>query len=121
VVQAAVKMVMEPIFENRFAKHSYGFRPGRGCKDVLQRVDELLGAGNTHIVDVDIKGYFDSIPHDKLMALVREHIADGRVWGSSKASSDKARWKEQNSPKQWTKNHPKDRKIPEKARRKAES
>ena len=81
VVQAAVRMVIEPIFENRFAKHSYGFRPGRGCKDALRRVEELLQAGNTQVVDVDIKGYFDSIPHDRLMALVREHVADGRVLG----------------------------------------
>jgi RNA-directed DNA polymerase len=81
VVQAAVRMVIEPIFENRFAKHSYGFRPGRGCKDALRRVEELLRAGRTHIVDVDIKGYFDSIPHDRLLALVRERIADGRVVG----------------------------------------
>jgi RNA-directed DNA polymerase len=81
VVQAALRMVIEPIFENRFAKHSYGFRPGRGCKDALRRVDELLKAGRTHVVEVDIKGYFDAIPHDRLMALVREHIADGRVLG----------------------------------------
>ena len=81
VVQAAVRMVIEPIFENRFAKHSYGFRPGCGCKDALRRVEELLRAGNTHVVDVDIKGYFDAIPHERLMALVREHIADGRVLG----------------------------------------
>lgn len=81
VVQAALRMVIEPIFENRFAKHSYGFRPGRGCKDALRCVDELLNAGRTHIVEVDIKGYFDAIPHDRLMALVREHIADGRVLG----------------------------------------
>lgn len=81
VVQAAVRMVIEPIFENRFARHSYGFRPGRGCKDALRRVEELLRAGNTHVVDVDIKGYFDAIPHDRLMALVREHLADGRVLG----------------------------------------
>jgi RNA-directed DNA polymerase len=74
-------MVIEPIYENRFAKHSYGFRPGRGCKDALRRVEELLGAGHTHVVDVDIKGYFDTIPHDRLMALVREHVADGRVLG----------------------------------------
>ena len=79
VVQAAVRMVIEPIFENRFAKHSYGFRPGCGCKDALRRVEELLHAGNTHVVDVDIKGYFDAIPHDRLMAQVRERIADGRV------------------------------------------
>jgi len=69
-------MVIEPIFENRFAKHSYGFRPGCGCKDALRRVEELLRAGNTQVVDVDIKGYFDTIPHDRLMALVREHVAD---------------------------------------------
>jgi len=81
VVQAAVRMVIEPIFENRFAKHSYGFRPGCGCKDALRRVEELLGAGYTHVVDVDIKGYFDAIPHDRLMRLVREHVADGRVLG----------------------------------------
>ena len=68
-------------FENCFHPHSYGFRPGRGCKDALRRVEELLKAGHTHIVDVDIKGYFDAIPHDRLMALVRQHVADGRVLG----------------------------------------
>lgn len=81
VVQAALRMVVEPIFESCFAPHSYGFRPGRGCKDALRRVDELLKAGRLHVVDVDIKGYFDSIPHERLMALVRERIADGRVLG----------------------------------------
>jgi RNA-directed DNA polymerase len=81
VVQAAVRMVIEPIFENRFAKHSYGFRPGRGCKDALRRVEELLQAGRQHVVEVDIKGCFDAIPHDRLMVLVREHIADGKVLG----------------------------------------
>jgi RNA-directed DNA polymerase len=81
VVQAAARMVIEPIFENRFAKHSYGFRPGRGCKDALRRVEELLSAGRQHVVEVDIKGYFDAIPHDRLMALMRELIADGRVLG----------------------------------------
>lgn len=79
VVQAAVKMVIEPVFEREFAEHSYGFRPGRGCKDALRRVDELLESGLIHVVDVDIQGYFDSIPHQRLMELVGEHIADGRV------------------------------------------
>ena len=81
VVQAAARMVIEPIFENRFHLHSYGFRPGRGCKDALRRVGELLEAEHTHIVEVDIKGYFDTIPHERLMGLVRERIADGRVLG----------------------------------------
>jgi RNA-directed DNA polymerase len=79
VVQSALKMVIEPIFEREFAEHSYGFRPGRCCKDALRRVDELLKSGALHVVDVDIKGYFDSIPHQRLMALVGERIADGRV------------------------------------------
>jgi RNA-directed DNA polymerase len=79
VVHTATKMVIEPIFEREFAEHSYGFRPGRGCKDALRRVDELLQSGLNHVVDVDIKGYFDSIPHERLMALVGERIADGRV------------------------------------------
>ena len=79
VVQTAVRMAIEPVFESRFHPHSYGFRPGRGCKDALRRVDGLLKAGCLHVVEVDIRGYFDSIPHGRLMALVRERIADGRV------------------------------------------
>ena len=67
VVQAAVVNVIEPIFERDFAEHSYGFRPGRGCKDALRRVDALLFRGYVHVVDADLKGYFDSIPHDHLM------------------------------------------------------
>jgi RNA-directed DNA polymerase len=79
VVQAAVKMVIEPVFEREFAVHSYGFRPGRCCHDALRRVDQLLQSGAVRVVDVDIKGYFDSIPHQRLMELVGERIADGRV------------------------------------------
>lgn len=79
VVQAAVVNVIEPIFERDFAEHSYGFRPGRGCKDALRRVSQLLGEGYVHVVDADLKGYFDSIPHARLMSRVKERIADGRV------------------------------------------
>jgi RNA-directed DNA polymerase len=79
VVQAAVINVIEPIFERDFAEQSYGFRPGRGCKDALRRVDELLKAGYTHVVDADLKGYFDTIPHDRLMERLKEKIADGSV------------------------------------------
>jgi RNA-directed DNA polymerase len=79
VVQTAMRMVLEPIFERDFAEHSYGFRPGRGCKDALRRVDELLKAGYTYIVDADLKSYFDTIPHDRLMALVARKVSDGRV------------------------------------------
>src|SRR3954451_6535065 len=79
MVQAAVVNVIEPIFERDFAEHSYGFRPGRGCKDALRRVDELLKAGYVHVVDADLKGYFDSIPHDRLRIRLKEKVADGPV------------------------------------------
>lgn len=81
VVQAAVKMGIEPVFESRFHPGSHGFRPGRGCKDALREVQNRLEAGALFVVDVDIKGYFDTIPHDRLMARVRERIADGKVLG----------------------------------------
>lgn len=98
VVQAAVVNVIEPIFERDFAEHSYGFRPGRGCKDALRRVDSLLAQGYVHVVDADLKGYFDSIPHDRLMNRLEEKIADGPtlrlIDGFLKADilDDAARW-----------------------------
>jgi len=79
VVQAALRLVMEPIFEREFSPASFGFRPGLGCKDALREVDGLLRSGHIHVVDADIKAYFDSIPHDLLMREIRERIADGRV------------------------------------------
>jgi RNA-directed DNA polymerase len=79
VVQTALRAVIEPIFERDFAPQSYGFRPGRGCKDALRRVEELLKTGYTHIVDADLKSYFDTIPHDRLLALVGKKVSDGRV------------------------------------------
>jgi RNA-directed DNA polymerase len=79
VVQTAMRNVMEPIFENVFHDRSFGFRPGRGCRDALREVDRLLKAGHTWIVDADIKGYFDSIPHDALVKRVEEQISDGRI------------------------------------------
>lgn len=79
IVQTALRMVIEPIFEHRFAEHSYGFRPGRGCKDALRRVQALLEEGRTWIVDADLKGYFDTIPKDRLMIRIEERIADSRV------------------------------------------
>ncbi len=79
MVQAALVNVLEPIFEAEFAEHSYGFRPGRSCRDALRRVDGLIKAGYTHVVDADLKGYFDSIPHDRLLARLQEKVSDGRV------------------------------------------
>src|SRR6266581_2045806 len=89
VVQTALRTVLEPIFERDFAPHSYGFRPGRGCKslppakagDALRRVNGLLKAGYSHIVDADLKSYFDTIPKDRLLALVGQKVSDGRILG----------------------------------------
>ena len=79
IVQGALLHVIEPIFERDFAPQSYGFRPGKGCKDALRRVDELLKGGSHWVVDADLKAYFDTIPQERLMDRIREKIADGRV------------------------------------------
>jgi RNA-directed DNA polymerase len=79
VVEMALRQVIEPIFEHTFAEHSYGFRPGHGAKDALRRVQHLLRQGKEWVVDADIKGYFDNIPQDKLLARVAEQISDGVV------------------------------------------
>jgi RNA-directed DNA polymerase len=79
IVQTALKMVLEPIFENEFLTISYGFRPGRGCKDALREVDRLLKEGYTWVVDADVKSYFDTIPHDLLMDRIREKVSDGKI------------------------------------------
>lgn len=79
VVQAALLHVIEPIFERDFSEQSYGFRPGRSCKDALRRVDNLLKDGYRYVVDADLKSYFDTIPHDRLLQRIQEKISDGRV------------------------------------------
>ena len=79
VVQQALRMLIEPIFEHRFADHSYGFRPERSCRDALRRVDGQLAEGYTHIVDIDIQGYFDAIDQPRLMQRLENDVSDGRV------------------------------------------
>ncbi|MGQ0670404.1 MAG: group II intron reverse transcriptase/maturase [Actinomycetota bacterium] len=79
VVQTALRMVLEPIFERDFAVHSYGFRPGRGCKEALRRVDELLKDGSVFVVDADLKSFFDTIPHERLLAEVGRKVTDGKI------------------------------------------
>jgi RNA-directed DNA polymerase len=99
IVQTALKMVIEPIFEFQFRPGSFGFRPGRSCKDALREVDRLLKEGNTYVVDADLKSYFDTIPYDRLMALVEGSISDGRVLGlidgfpRQEIISEMARWR----------------------------
>jgi RNA-directed DNA polymerase len=79
IVQTALKFVLEPIFEVKFCPTSYGFRPGRGCKDALREVDRLIQQGHTFVVDADLQSYFDTIPHEQLMHRVEERISDGRL------------------------------------------
>ena len=99
IVQTALKMVIEPIFETQFRPGSHGFRPGRSCKDALREVDWLLKEGFTWVVDADLQSYFDSIPHDRLMALVAGSISDGPVLSllegflQQDIMKDMARWR----------------------------
>jgi len=81
IVQTALRNVIEPIFEREFDPCSYGFRPKRGCQDALGEIERLLAAGSVNVVDVDLRKYFDSIPHQGLMNEVAKRIADGRVLG----------------------------------------
>lgn len=78
-VQAALRHVLEPIFERDFAPGSHGFRPGRGCQGAVARVEELLSAGHVWCVDADLKSYFDTIPHERLMKLVEQRVVDGNI------------------------------------------
>lgn len=79
IVQKALQIVLEPIFEQDFVEHSYGFRPGRSARQAVERVETQLAEGKVWVVDADIKGYFDNIPQEKLMERVGEKIADSRV------------------------------------------
>jgi len=79
VVQTALRSALEPIFEKEFSEISYGFRPGRGAHGAIERVERLLDAGNRWVVDVDLKSYFDTVSHARLMVLLKGRVADGRV------------------------------------------
>ena len=79
VVQAAVLLILEPIFESDFLDCSHGFRPGRSAHDALNIIRENLSQGRCAVYDADMEAYFDSIPHDKLMACVRMRVVDGSV------------------------------------------
>ena len=81
VVQAAVLLILEPIFEADFEDCSHGFRPGRSAHDALRIIQKHLKKGQTAVYDADLAGYFDSIAHDKLIACVRMRVVDGSVLG----------------------------------------
>src|SRR6266436_1132603 len=79
VVQAAVVLIIEPIFEADFEDCSYGFRPGRSAHQALEQIAAALKAGKTEVYDADLEGYFDSIPHEQLLACVRMRVVDRSV------------------------------------------
>lgn len=79
VVQTATKLILEPIFEADFLDVSYGFRPGRSAHQALKKIRQHLGKGYTAVYDADLQGYFDTIPHDKLMLGLEQRIADRSV------------------------------------------
>ena len=79
VVQRAIVNVIEPILDHQFHERSFGFRHGRGAHDALRIVEQKLQEGYVYVVDADLKGYFDTIPKDRLLALVKEHISDSRM------------------------------------------
>jgi len=79
IVQTATLLILEPVFEADFEDCSYGFRPGRSAHQALEEVRRHINAGYQAVYDADLKGYFDSIPHDRLMACLRMRIADRSV------------------------------------------
>ena len=79
VVQMALKLVMEPIFEADFCENSYGFRPRKSAHQAIDAIADAMRKGQTQVIDADLSKYFDSIPHTKLMATVAERIVDGAV------------------------------------------
>jgi group II intron reverse transcriptase/maturase len=79
VVQMATVLVLEPIFEADFEPEQHAYRPGRNALDAVRQVERLLRTGHTEVVDADLSGYFDSIPHAELMKSVARRISDSRV------------------------------------------
>lgn len=79
VAQMAALLILEPIFEADFEDCSYGFRPGRSAHQALEAIRRHLQAGYREVYDADLEGYFDSIPHDKLMACLRMRVVDRSV------------------------------------------
>ena len=79
VAQTAAMLVLEPIFEADLQEEQYAYRPGRSAREALLRIDKLMGAGHTEVVDADLSGYFDSIPHSELMKSVSRRVSDKAV------------------------------------------
>ena len=79
VAQEVLRRLLSPLFERIFHHDSFGFRPGRGCHDAMQRLLELHRQGYTHVLDADIQGFFDNLPHPVIMAGLAAEVADGNI------------------------------------------
>ena len=84
VVQTAVKLVLEPLFEADFEPDSYGFRPRRAAHDALDAIRAAMEAGMRWVIDADVTAYFDTIPHDRLMKTVAQRVVDGAMLALAK-------------------------------------
>jgi len=85
VAQMAAKLVLEPIFEADFKDQAYGYRPNKSAKDAVEEVHDSLKEGYRHVVDADVAGYFDNIPHNQLLKAVANRVSDGSVLALIKA------------------------------------
>ena len=81
VVQGALKLILEPIFEADFQSGSYGYRPKRSAHEAVDRVDQAIVQGLTRIIDLDLRAYFDSVQHSLLLAKVARRVQDASVMG----------------------------------------
>jgi group II intron reverse transcriptase/maturase len=79
IVQQTLRQVLEPIYEEKFSSRSHGFRPERGCHTAISVVDKAVAYGYSWVVDADIRSFFDTVDHEKLIDAVAEEVADGRV------------------------------------------
>lgn len=79
IAQEVIRSLIDPIFDPQFHNDSFGFRKGRNCHQAVERVLQYMDEGYRHVVDIDIKGFFDNIPHEVIMAMLRAEIADGNI------------------------------------------
>ena len=79
VVQGALKLILEPIFEADFQDGSFGYRPGRSAHEAVERVAEAIVKHKTRVLDLDLQGYYDNIRHDVLLSKVAKRVSDPKV------------------------------------------
>jgi len=79
VAQEVLRLLLSPIFDRLFHDHSFGFRPGRNCHLAVEKVLEFHRLGYTHVLDADIQGFFDQLPHHVIMTALRAEVADGNI------------------------------------------